>query len=62
MNSSAEFTPDHFLAMVERERRWCELLISAMLTRAELRSLGVRLLTDNTVAAALTMRGRALRN
>jgi hypothetical protein len=62
LTTGTEFTPDHFLALVERERRWCELLINAMLTRAELRSLGVRLLTDNTVAAALTMRGRALRN
>jgi hypothetical protein len=35
--------PRHFLDLLERERRWCELLISGMLTRAELRKINVKL-------------------
>jgi hypothetical protein len=62
MNSPAEFTPDHFLALVERERRWCELLLTAIATRRELRDLNIKLADDDTVAVALKKRARWLRN
>jgi hypothetical protein len=62
MNSPAEFTPDHFLALIEKERRWCELLITAILTRRELQDLNIKLVADDTVAVALEQRARWLRN
>jgi len=36
---SLSFTPAHFIALLERERRWFELLTTAIFTRAELRNL-----------------------
>jgi hypothetical protein len=61
-DSEENFQPRHFLDLLERERRWCELLITAMFTRGELRKLDVKLRADDPVACALQNRARALRN
>jgi hypothetical protein len=39
------FTPAHFIALFERERRWFEVPIAAMFTRTELRNLDPKLAT-----------------
>jgi hypothetical protein len=59
---NGDFTPDHFLDLRQRELRWCELLITAILTRGELHNLDIKLVADDTVALALEMRAGALRN
>jgi hypothetical protein len=56
------FTPARFLYLLERERRWMELLLTAIATRRELRNLNVKLVADDTVAAAIQLRARWLRN
>jgi hypothetical protein len=55
------FTPNHFLELLQRERRWCELLITAILTRRELHNLDFKLLADDTIAVVLANRARWLR-
>jgi hypothetical protein len=57
-----EFTPDRFVDLLERERRWCALLITAILTRRELQNIDIKLATDDTIVMALQKRARALRN
>jgi hypothetical protein len=62
MNSPTDFRPEHFLNLLQRERRWCELLITAILTRRELHNLDIKLVADDTIAVALKNRARWLRN
>jgi hypothetical protein len=57
-----DLTPDHFLDLLERERRWCELLITAMFTRIALRELDQKILADDAVSLTLEVRWKALRN
>ena len=59
---SDSFTPAHFIALLERERRWFELLLIAMFTRDELRNIDPKLADDNTVEQYLQLRAIALRN
>jgi hypothetical protein len=40
---SESFSPAHFIALLERERQWFELLMTAMFTRAELRNIDPKL-------------------
>jgi hypothetical protein len=56
------FKPRDFLELLERERRWCELLITAILTRRELNSLNIKLVADDTIGAVLETRAWWLRN
>jgi hypothetical protein len=58
---SESFSPAHFIALLERERRWFELLMTAMFTRAELRNIDPKL-DDNAVSRFLQLRATALRN
>ena len=46
---SLSLTPARFIALVERKRRWLELLMTAMFTRAELRNLDPKLADGNAV-------------
>jgi hypothetical protein len=59
---SLSFTPAHFIALLERERRWFELLMTAMFTRAELRNLDPKLADGNAVTVFLELRTTALRS
>jgi membrane glycosyltransferase len=56
------FTPSAFLDLLERERRWCELLLTAMSIRAELRTMEALSLADDLILQALERRVQALRN
>jgi hypothetical protein len=53
------FTAERFAVMLEIERRLMEVVITAIITRAELRKIN---LADDTVAALLELRVRQLRN
>ena len=56
------FIPSDFLELLERERRWCELLLTAMLIRAELSTVDRESIADDLVSRSLERRARALRN
>jgi hypothetical protein len=56
------FTPTDFLDPLERERRWCELLLTAMSIRAERRTMEALSLADALVLQTLERRVQALRN
>jgi len=56
------FIPSDFLELLERERRWCELLLTAMLIRAELCTVDRESIADALVSRSLERRARALRN
>jgi hypothetical protein len=60
--SERDFKPADFLELLARERRWIELLLTAIATRRELHNINIQLATDDTVAAALGKRARWLRN
>jgi hypothetical protein len=56
------FIPSDFLALVERERRWYEVLLTAMLIHAELCTVDGKSIADDLVLQSLERRARALRN
>jgi hypothetical protein len=56
------FTPDHFLELLELQRRSVEWLITAKSTRTELRAIDPKPLADDAVAILLKLRVRQLRN
>jgi hypothetical protein len=62
LDNRTELTPDDLLALLNRELRWWELLLTAMAGRTSSHSPDVQLLIDDTVAASLTMRLRVTRN
>jgi hypothetical protein len=55
-------SPTSFLELRERERRWCELLLTAMLIRAELCTVDGKSIADDLVLRSLERHARALRN
>jgi hypothetical protein len=56
------FKPRDFLDLLARERRWCELLLTAISIRAELRAVDAKSLADDIVSLSLKRRAQALRN
>jgi hypothetical protein len=56
------FTTSSFFDMLECERRWCELLLTAMCIRAELRTLDAKSIANDLVSRSLEWCARALRN
>ena len=56
------FTPSSFLDLLERERCWCELLLTPMCIRAKLRTPDTKSIVDDLISQALNRRTRALRN
>jgi hypothetical protein len=61
-NYHSVFTPAYFIASVERERRWLELLMTAMFTRSELHNLDPKLADGNAVNTVSRTADYALRN
>jgi hypothetical protein len=43
-------TPSAFLDLLERERLWCELLLTAMCIRAELRTVDAKSIANDLVS------------
>jgi hypothetical protein len=56
------FTAADFLDLLERARRWCKLLLTAMFICSELRTMEALSIADDLVSHALEWRARALRN
>jgi hypothetical protein len=56
------FMPSDFLDLLARERRWCELLLTTISIRAELRSLDAKSIADELISRSLKRRVQALRN
>ena len=54
--------PSDFLDLLARERRWCELLLTAISIRVELCPLDTKSIADDLISRSLERRGRALRN
>jgi hypothetical protein len=54
--------PSDFLDLLARERRWCELLLTTISIRAELRFLDAKLIADDLISRSLKRRVQALRN
>lgn len=50
-----QFSPPHFLALVEIEREWMELLIGTMLTRSQLYNAQSRLMAGDLIAKLLDL-------
>jgi hypothetical protein len=56
------FMPLDFLSLLEHEWRWCELLLTAISIRTELRTIDTKYLANAVVILSLKRRARALRN
>jgi hypothetical protein len=56
------FMPFDLLDLLARERRWCELLLTTISIRAELRPLDAKPIADELISRSLKRRVRALRN
>jgi hypothetical protein len=54
--------PSDFLDLLARERRWCELLLTTISIRAELRPLDAKSIADDLISRSMKRRVRALRN
>jgi hypothetical protein len=54
--------PFDLLDLLARERRWCELLLTTISIRAELRPLDAKPIADELISRSLKRRVRALRN
>ncbi len=59
---AGSFMPSDFLDLLARERRWCELLLTAISIRAELRPIDAKSIAADLISRSLKRRVRALRS